>query len=209
MKTALGFRTHSGWAAVVTIELSPEPSVCERLTVVLADARIHGSKQPFHTAEQMPLAKARAFLKRCERRSYALAAENLKNMVKTWQHRGREIVACGLIDASGRVPDSVEAILASHAAIHSAEGELYRDAIAHACDRASLPLLRIKQKEILSSAAEVLGKSIAQIESVLLAMGRDVGPPWGEDQKLAALAAWVALATSTGQARRKAAGARA
>lgn len=183
--------------------------MCERRTIVLADARIHGSKQPFHTAEPMPLAKAKAFLKRCESRSYALATESVKSIVKTWEHRGREIVACGLIGASGRVPDSVEAILASHAAIHSAEGELYRDAIAHACERAHLPLLRIKQKEIFSAAAETLGKSTTQIQSALVAMGRDVGPPWGEDQKLAALAAWVALASGTGQAHRKAAGARA
>lgn len=193
---------------MVAVELSPEPSVCERRTIVLADPRIHGSKQPFHTAEPMSLAKAKTFLKRCENRSYALASESLKITVKTWQHRGREIVACGLIAGSGRVPDSVEAILASHAAIHSAEGELYREAIAHACERANLPLLRIKQKEIFSSAAEALGKSTDQIHSALVAMGREVGPPWGEDQKLAALAAWVALATGAGRARRKAAGAR-
>ena len=193
---------------MVAIELSPEPVVCDRRTIVLADSSIPGSKQPFHTAEPMPLPKAKAFLKTCEQRCHALAVEQARDILKTWQHRGREIVACGLIASSGRVPPSVEQILASHAAIHSAEGELYRDAIAHACDHLRLPLLRIKQKEIFSAASAALGKSTPQIQSTLLAMGRDCGPPWAEDQKLAALAAWVALVTRP-TVRRKAAGAHA
>ena len=193
---------------MVAIELSPEPVVCDRRTIVLADSSISGSKQPFHTAEPMPLPKAKAFLKKCEQRCYALAVDHVREVLKTWQHRSREIVACGLIAGSGRIPDSVDAILASHAAIHAAEGELYRDAIAHACDRLSLPLLRIKQKEVFSAAGAALGKTPAQIQSILRAIGRDCGPPWAEDQKLAALAAWVAL-VSRPSARRKAAGARA
>ena len=193
---------------MVAIELSPEPMVCDRRTIVIADAGIPGSKQPFHTAEPMTLPKAKTFLEKCEQRSYALAVEHVSDVLKVWRHRGREIVACGLIAASGRVPDSVEAILASHAAIHSAEGEFYRDAIAHACEHLRLPVLRIKQKEVFSAASAALGKTESQIKAMLASMGRDCGPPWAEDQKLAALAAWVALVTRP-SARRKAAGARA
>ena len=193
---------------MVAIELSPEVVVCDRRTIVLADSGIAGSKQPFHTAEPMSLPRAKAFLKKCEQRCHALAVENVKDVLKTWHHRGREIVACGLIAGSGRIPDTVEAILASHAAIHTAEGELYRDAIAHACEQLRLPLLRIKQKEIFSAAGAALGKTAPQIRATLAAIGRYCGPPWAEDQKLAALAAWIALATRPA-ARRSAAGAHA
>ena len=193
---------------MVAIELSPEPLVCDRRTIVLADSSIAGSKQPFHTAEPMSLPKAKAFLKKCEQRCHALAVEHVNDVLKIWKHRGREIVACGLITGSGRVPADVEAILASHAAIHAAEGELYRDAIAHACERLALPLLRIKQKEVFGAAGTALGRSAAQIQSTLRAIGRDCGPPWAEDQKLAAVAAWVALVTRP-SARRRAVGAHA
>ena len=192
---------------MVAIELSPEPTVCDRRIIVLADSAIPGSKQPFHTAEPMPLPKAKAFLKRCEERSYELAVASVRDVLSSWKKRGREVVACGLIASSGRVPDSIEAILASHAAIHSAEGELYRDAVAYACERCRLPLLRVKLKEVFLAAEASLHKPSAQIRSALASMGREAGPPWAEDQKLAALAAWIALVASG--ARRKAAGARA
>jgi hypothetical protein len=197
VKTALGFRTHSGWAAVVAIELSPEACVCERRIIQLCDPTIPGSKQPFHTAEPMDLPKAKAFLKRCEDRSYALAAEAFEGVAKSLEKRGHVLVACGLMASSGRVLPSMEAILASHAAIHSAEGELYRDAIAHACERSGVPLLRIREKDAFPIAEQALGLSASRIQDRLAAMGRTVGSPWTQDQKLAALAAWVALATST------------
>jgi hypothetical protein len=195
LKSALGFRTHSGWAAVVAIELTPEPVVCERRTVILADPAIAGSKQPFHTAEPMELPKAKAFLKRCKDRSYALAFESLKDVTKSLERRGHVVVACGMMAGSGRVLDSVEAILASHAAIHSAEGELYRDAVAHACERTGIPLLRVREKVAFAAAEEALGLPASRIQDQLAAIGRSVGPPWTQDQKLAALAAWISLAT--------------
>lgn len=209
MKTALGFRTHSGWAAVVAIELSPEPVVCDRRTVVLADPAIRGSKQPFHAAEPMPLPMARVFLRRCEDRTCALAVAAIRDIARALDHRGREVAACALIAGSGRVPDSIDAILASHAAIHTAEGELYRDAIAHACEHCKLPLLRIREKEAMAAAESALGITSAQIQSHLVSMGRAVGAPWTQDQKLAALAAWVALANFTPAVKRKVVGARA
>jgi hypothetical protein len=204
VKTALGFRTHSGWAAVVAIELSPEPCVCDRRTIQLCDPAIPGSKQPFHTAEPMELPKAMAFLKRCEDRSYTLAVDAFKDAAKSLEKRGHVVVACGLMASSGRALPSIEAILASHAAIHSAEGELYRDAIAHACERSRVPLLRIREKEAFAFAEQALGLSAQRIQDRLAAMGRTVGSPWTQDQKLAALAAWVALATVN--RKRKAAG---
>src|ERR1051326_5060975 len=193
-----------GWAPVVAIELSPEPCVCERRTVVLTDAAIAGSKQPFHTAEPMELSKAKTFLKRCEDRTYALATDVLKDVIKSLEKRGHVVVACGMMTGSGRVLNSVEAILASHAAIHSAEGELYRDAVAHACERSHVPLLRIREKVAFAAAEEALGLSTSRIQDQLAAIGRSIGPPWTQDQKLAALAAWIALAGAT--RKRKAAG---
>ena len=204
MKTAVGFRTHSGWAAVVAIELTPEPVVCERRTVILADPAIAGSKQPFHTAEPMELPKAKAFLKRSKDRTYALAVEALKDVTKSLDKRGHVVVACGMMASSGRVLNSVEAILASHAAIHSAEGELYRDAVAHACERSHVPLLKIREKAAFAAAEEALGLPASRIQDQLAAIGRSVGSPWAQDQKLAALAAWIALASAT--RKRKAAG---
>lgn len=92
------------------------------------------------------------------------------------------------------MPDSVEAILASHPAIHTAEGELYRNAVAHACERCNLALTRVREKEAFEIAEKSLGLTQKQIADRISALGRTMGPPWAQDQKLAALVAWVTLA---------------
>ena len=49
---AVGFRAHSGWAAVVSLAGPPaSPTVVDRRRIELADAAIEGSKQPYHEAE--------------------------------------------------------------------------------------------------------------------------------------------------------------
>lgn len=188
----------------MAISLSPRPEVCVRREIILADASIAGSKQPFHAAEPLPLPKARMFLQRCTQRTNELAMAELGTLVSDVQKKGGKVIACGLLASSGRVPDSIEAILSSHAAIHSAEGELYRQAIVQACEHCRLPLLKIREKEALVFAQSALRLSADQITRQLMAMGRALGPPWTQDQKLAALAAWVSLAaTSAAKAARQ------
>jgi hypothetical protein len=207
VQTALGFRTHSGWAALVAIGLSAqEPVVCDRRVIVLADPEIRGSKQPYHSAEPMAMARAKEFLKRCTDSTYKLAVAGVTAAITELKRNEHEVVTCGMLTGSGRMPGSVEAILASHPAIHTAEGELYRDAIGHACDRCKLLLVRIREKDALEWAAVALRTSRVAINSRMSALGKSVGPPWAQDQKLAALAAWVALTEIAGAQRRKAAG---
>lgn len=197
MDVALGFRTHSGWAAVVAVGLSyKRPVVCDRRLVVLADSEIPGSKQPFHTAEPMPLPKAKEFLKRCTASANLLAAEAVRDCVAKLKNDGNKVHACGLLSGAGRVPDSVEAILASHAAIHAAEGELYRSAIEHACEICNLPLARVPQKDAIGFVSKALHLEDKKIRDMIAAIGKQAGPPWSEDQKLATLAAWIALAAT-------------
>jgi len=160
---------------------------------VFADPEIPGSKQPFHAAEPMPIVKAEAFLKRCTQSTQLLAIDALRDCIAKLKNDGHEVCACGLLSAAGRVPDSLAAILASHAAIHAAEGEFYRAAVAHACYVLNLPLARVREKEVMDIAAQAIGVTPAAITNKIAALGKQIGPPWSADQKLAALAAWVAL----------------
>ena len=206
MRTALGFRTHSGWAAVVAIGLSPEgPVVCDRRMIVLADAETPGSKQPYHTAEPMPLPKAKEFLKQCVDCTNLLAVESIRAIMLTLKEKGHDVAGCGILASSGRVPDSVEAILASHAAIHSAEGEMYRAAIVYACGVCNLPFTRVRERDALKVAAETLHMPPKKVGTTIAALAKTVGTPWAEDQKLAALSAWTALANTSAK-KNKAAG---
>jgi hypothetical protein len=87
----------------------------------------------------------------------------------------------------------LESILASHALIHTAEGELFRDALRAASRGCGLPLTTIKERELFQQAAADLHLPAERIERHVAAMGKGIGPPWRQDQKFAAVAAWLAL----------------
>jgi hypothetical protein len=78
MKTAaLGFRVHSGWTSLIALALeNNQPIILARQRPHLVATFSYTFRQPYHTAEKMDLAEARAFLdqQRDEARALALAA---------------------------------------------------------------------------------------------------------------------------------------
>jgi hypothetical protein len=194
MQAALGFRTHSGWAAVVAVTAESDlPAIVGRWEIDLCNASISGSKQPYHTAEPMPLSQAAAFLHRCTVATDGLAVRALQTIGTELKARGFSLVGCGLLTGSGRTLPPLERILASHAVIHAAEGEFYRDAIVRAGKELRLPLTRVREKDAYAQAAKLLALAPERIVVRIAKVGRAVGAPWAQDQKLAALAAWVSL----------------
>jgi hypothetical protein len=187
MKTALGFRVHSGWAAMVVVAGTPvKPAILDRRRIEIMDPRTPGAKQPFHHAAELDLVNAQRHLDKCAAQSRKLAIAAVESAVA--KHKP---VACGIGIASGRPLGSLESTLASHAAIHTAEGEFFREAILRAIESCELPCHRFKEKELLSTAARVF--SIPDPDRELTAMRKVFGPPWTQDEKFAALAAWLAM----------------
>lgn len=188
---ALGVRAHSGWAAYVVLGGDPDdPSIVERGRMELCDSGIKGSKQPYHEAEPMTFARAEAFLARCRDSTQALAAEALSAI----SERVGTLRGCCILTASGRALPGLEQILASHALIHSAEGEFYRDAVAQACKAGRVAAQRVRERDLEAAAEAALPGTQAARTERLRAWGERVGSPWRQDEKMAALGAWLALA---------------
>jgi hypothetical protein len=103
------------------------------------------------------------------------------------------VASCGIVSGSGRKLPPLKDILSSHALIHAAEGEFYRDAVATACERGKLPVLRIRERDAFRQASDQIGLPECQLKERVAALGKDLGPPWTADQKLATLAGWIAL----------------
>jgi hypothetical protein len=57
-----------------------------------------------------------------------------------------------------------------------------------------LPVIREKEREILDQGAAALRLTPADLEQLITVTGRALGPPWTQDEKLASLAGWIALA---------------
>ena len=193
-EAALGLRAHSGWAALVALG-GPvtAPIVLRRCRVELADRAIEGSSQAYHTAEKMPLPKAAEFVQRCNAATAALSAHAVQHTIAELSDRGYSAQsACVLLSSARPLPD-LKSILASHALIHTAEGEFYRDALRTACSQCGLATMGVRERELPGLAAERLNISAAALEARISELGKTVGPPWRQDEKLCALASWVAL----------------
>lgn len=200
---ALGLRAHSGWAAAVAI-VGPtsNPVLIDRRIIQLADPQISGSKQPYHAAEGLAFKEAEQLINKCTRSTYGLAAQGLKTLIADLRQQGLFVVGCGLLLGAGRALPPLAGILASHALIHAAEGELFRLALADACEKSKLPVVGVKEKELHARAAHDLSLTSERIQACLKELGRTAGPPWREDQKSAMLVAWLALGAGSQSPRR-------
>ncbi len=183
MRAALGFRAHSGWAALVAVSGSVDaPRVLERRRIVIADPEIPGSKQPYHAAAELPFPQAEALVQQAIDSSRALALEALSAAVNSLRSRGHDVAAVAVLLGSSKPLPGLEKILVSHPLLHTAEGEMFRDVLMWAAKECRVPVSGIREKGLNPA-------SLKRIDS----LGRLIGPPWTLDQKYAALAAWMAL----------------
>src|SRR2546427_12510071 len=197
-KAAIGFRVHSGWAAAVAVCVDKgAPVVLARQRVHLVETFTYEFRQPYHTAEKMLEGQAREFISRTQAEARRLAYRAIRELESRTQEQGVKLTRCGLLLASGRPLPALEKILASHALIHTADGELLREAILHANSRCGLREFTIKEKELLDRAAQVLCAKPNALMRRVTELGRVFGAPWSQDEKFATLTAWLTLAATS------------
>lgn len=194
-QAALGLRAHSGWTAVVAVCLEKAaPVILARQRVHLVETFTYEFRQPYHSAGKMPIDKARTFISSLQNEARQLAYRAIHGLQSDLQKQGVNLTRCGLLLASGKPLPTLEKTLASHALIHTADGELFREALLHASVRCGLSDFTIKERQLLDRAGQSFHLKPAELMSRVTELGRSVGSPWSQDEKLATLAAWLALA---------------
>jgi hypothetical protein len=191
---AMGVAAHSGWAAVVALGRTPNgPQVLARARIDLIDDGFPESKQPYHAVEALALEEASQRLDRYRRQAEAKALLALQRLQEEMAARGFRLKSVGILESSGRKGGSLESILASHAAIHSADGDHFRSALSTAAQVLGLTVSRVPARDLNTRAAACLHQSLNHLADAVRHLGRQVGSPWGADQKQAALLAWLLL----------------
>lgn len=191
---ALGFRSHSGWTALVAITLQDGSArVLLRARPHLVNTFTFEFRQPYHTAERRPPAESHDIIARARAEAEELACQAILSAQTSVRHQGYELKTCGLLLASGKPLPDLPHILASHAVIHTADGELFREALLHGATRCGLEPFNVKESEIFDRASRTLGSEKDEVVRRLAVMGQAIGPPWTQDEKLSALVAWLSL----------------
>ncbi len=164
MRHAIGITPHTGWAACVVVGGSAaKPEIVASEVIEILG---EAERFCFHRAAEMALAEAERWIAGVRAKALASARLALAPLL------AREVDVAAIVAKPGEARP-LEEVLASHPRIHTAEGQLYRDVLREAC---SVPVHVVAPSSL--DAARV---------------GKLAGPPWGKDQKLAALAAWSVM----------------
>jgi len=179
MRCALGWVAHTGWAAAVAVGGGSSPRLLERRRVELVEGGL-GKAAVFHRGIHfdLPVAAVERNLNAVRAEAERSARASIRELTAVLRKAGHDPVGCAIVGSDRpMLLDDVAAILKSHALIHAAEGDLYRQALAAGAEAAGLRLLMVRARDL-----DTAGPALA-------AMGRDAGPPWSKDYKLGALAA--------------------
>jgi hypothetical protein len=193
---ALGIRVHSGWAVLVCVSGDPTAaSVVDRRRIVIIGQAMEGAKQPYHFAESLGVEEAVRHLQKCATVSQRLAVTAIREMLDGMTARKYRVIGCAMLLASGRALPPLERILASHALIHTAEGEFFRNIVSEACSSCHIPMMGVRERELNERANTIFGNRAPSVRQHISVLRKTVGSPWTQDEKTAALAGLIAFET--------------
>jgi len=187
---AVGFRVKSGWAtAVLLTGPARTPRVCRSFVVDLSDPKIPATQQPYHAAMgklETNVAKLKARLQIVRR----VTRQSIANVLADCRRRNLKVCGAGLVVGSQLDPGL---IANPHIRAHGFEGQLFRAALDDALQARGIHTVVLIERDAYGEAAIKLRKSIGEVQGAIQNFGRSTEGPWRAEQKLASLAAWLAL----------------
>ena len=196
--TALGLRAHRGGATLVALTLDNcQPRLLLNTALATHTDGDRLTREPYHAARDLPRTPdgrdaAEALVAEARRRQDQFAQANLQTLLRRLDPK--PVIAALLVNRAGWVTGLLDYSLEfpEHAAV--AEPLAVREALRFALRQCGLASVELDEKSLPDGASAVLGLAPAQIDATLKSLGTAAGKPWRREQKLAALAAWVALA---------------
>lgn len=199
----LGCRALKGGSVVVGIAADEgEPRIVLSSFLATAAAGDRLSLEPYHVAAEMERdphggasAAAAAAVAEGRRRQDELAVASLEDIVRKLRKAGAEpVVAALLVNRAAWITDPLAYSLGWPDHRPVAEGLAVRDALRFAFGRLGVEVAEFDEKSLYELAPKELRLGSADIGIRLKALGATVGRPWRKEQKLACLAAWIAVA---------------
>jgi hypothetical protein len=114
---ALGFRVHTGWAAVVAASAN-----CEVLQRARISCEPSSTRFVYHQAAEISPGQAEALIATARAETIAAAEREISNLLGSLAGDGITLRAACVPAGNARLPDALADILAAHSRIHAAEG---------------------------------------------------------------------------------------
>jgi hypothetical protein len=192
LAAAVGFRPHTYWTpAAVLAGPASAPRLIARRRIVFATGR---ERMAYHEAAEIGPDGAEAWIEGVRAATRKNAAEAIAILRTDLRRDGVTVDVAVVPEARPRLPATVAEVVRVHALMHAAEGVFYRDVVAAACRDLGLEVVRTLERDLAETAAAILEVEPATLPARLTDLAAGLGPPWNEDYRLAALAAWLGLA---------------
>src|SRR5262245_34174325 len=191
--TSIGLRAKTGRAVAVVLSGDVDaPHILKRTEIRLHDPASPATFQPYHEVLDLPWDKAQIAVRKIAAKIEKIATKEIGRLVRESQADGATVCAVGIVGAGER---NLEKIGSTHIRAHAAEGVLFRAVLEAGAAGNGLPNRRFDERSLDKTAESELNVSAAKIKATLAEMGRSAGSPWRADEKAAAIAAWLALAS--------------
>ncbi len=187
---ALGFRVKSGWAAAVLLtDPARSPKLCDVRRIDLSNPRLPETQQPYHAAmgkleTETTKVNRRVRIVRC------IAQQSIATLLAGYRGKGYAITRAALVVGSQLDPAS---IANPHIRAHALEGQLFRSVLKEALQAHRIRTEVVVERDAYAQSAAELKESNENVRRMIQNFGRATQGPWRAEQKLAALAAWLAL----------------
>jgi hypothetical protein len=188
---AIGLRAKTGRAIVVVLSGPPEsPIVLLKGEITLTDPKVPATGQPYHQVMDLPWEQSERAVRKYVTSIERVAKRALAELIKQMRTTNRKVAGVGIIGAPDR---DLKRIGNPHIRAHAAEGVLFRRVLALGAESNGLKCRTFSDRNFDEAAAAKLGAKYSRIKRSLGALNVSVAPPWRNDEKQAAMAAWLAL----------------
>jgi hypothetical protein len=195
---AIGCRAHTGWAVLVVVAGGvARPEVLFRGRAELGDPAGRVPRNVYQASRGLESAHAATLVGAAEQIAAERAAAALERTVRHVTDEGAVVRSCAVVVGMFPGGAGLESILASHVLAHAAEGRLYQRALLQSAESRRLDTMAVPKRSIWEEGESALGVAQDELRRWIDELRRELGPPWAQDQKLAALAAWIALARTS------------
>ncbi len=176
MARVIGICSRTGTAVAVAVQ---DATLVGRWALDLTEGLV--PPQPWHVAAGLPGPAAEALVRRAVEIVTEVATRRLRELLTDVG----TVAAVAVVVGDHPVPEGLLAVLASHALMHAAEGQLYRDALLDAATA-------LGQHGIGMPRGRLAQRLAGDLAGTVRALGAAAGPPWRKEHKLAAVAALTA-----------------
>jgi len=187
---ALGLRVKSGWAAAVLLTgTARSPRLCDVRRIELSDPQHPETRQPYHAAMGKLERDARKINQRIDV-VRGIAQQSIATLLAGYRRQNLRIRRAALVVGSQIDPDS---IANPHIRAHAFEGRLFRSVLEESLRAHRIRANILIERHAYAHAVEELKQTNQNVRRKIQDFGREMETPWRAEQKLAAVAAWLAL----------------